>query len=87
MVLAQQQKYRSMGQNRKPRDKTTHLQLPNKGGKNIQGRKGRLFMLKNEIRTRPNTNHKNKLKMNLRPEHKARYCKILRGKHRQNTVT
>ena len=28
MVLAQRQKYRSMEQNRKPRDKTTHLWTP-----------------------------------------------------------
>ena len=28
MVLAQRQKCRSMGQNRKPRDKPTHLQAP-----------------------------------------------------------
>ena len=28
MVLAQRQKYRSMGQNREPRDKSTHLWTP-----------------------------------------------------------
>ena len=28
MALAQRQKYRSMGQNRKPRDKSTHLWTP-----------------------------------------------------------
>ena len=28
MVLAQRQKYRSMEQNRKPRDKSTHLWVP-----------------------------------------------------------
>ena len=28
MVLAQRQKYRSMEHNRKPRDKSTHLQTP-----------------------------------------------------------
>ena len=28
MVLAQRQKYRSMEQNRKPRDKSTHLWTP-----------------------------------------------------------
>ena len=28
MVLAQRQKYRSMEQNRKPRDKAMHLQTP-----------------------------------------------------------
>ena len=28
MVLAQRQKYRSMEQNRKPRDKSTHLWIP-----------------------------------------------------------
>ena len=38
MVLAQRQKYRSMEQNRKPRDKPMHLWVPyfDKGGKNIQ---------------------------------------------------
>ena len=38
MVLAQRQKYRSMEQNRKPRDKSTHTWTPylDKGGKNIQ---------------------------------------------------
>ena len=38
MVLAQRQKYRSMEQNRKPRDKSIHL-IFDKGGKNIQRRK------------------------------------------------
>ena len=45
MVLAQRQKYRSMEQNRKPRDKSTHLWTPyvDKGGKNIQWIKDNLF--------------------------------------------
>ena len=45
MVLAQRQTYRSMEQNRKPRDKPTHLWSINqcKGGKNIQWRKDSLF--------------------------------------------
>ena len=40
MVLAQRQKYKSMEQNRKPRDKSTYLwtPYPYKGGKNIQWR-------------------------------------------------
>ena len=40
MVLAQRQKYRPMEQNRKARDKSTHLGTPyfDKGGKNIQWR-------------------------------------------------
>ena len=40
MVPAQRQKYRTMEQNRKPSDKSTHL---DKGGKNIQWRKDNLF--------------------------------------------
>ena len=45
MVLAQRQKYRSMEQNREPRDKPTNLWTPifDKGGKNIQWRKDNLF--------------------------------------------
>ena len=37
MILAQRQKYRSVEQNRKPRDKSTHLWylIFDKGGKNI----------------------------------------------------
>ena len=45
MVLAQKQKYRSMEHDRKPRDKPTHIWSLtfDKGGKNIQWRKERLF--------------------------------------------
>ena len=45
LVLAERQKYRSMEQNRKPRDKSTHLWTPyfDKRGKNIQWRKDNLF--------------------------------------------
>ena len=41
MVLAQRQTYRSMEQNRKPRDKSTYLWTPifNKGGKDTQWKK------------------------------------------------
>ena len=44
-VLAQRQKYRSMEQNRRPRDNSTHYGHLNfdKGGKNIQWRKDNLF--------------------------------------------
>ena len=38
----------------------------------------------NEIRTYPNTTHKNKLKMDQRPKCEAGLYKILRRKHRQN---
>ena len=44
------------------------------------------YMSKNEIRTLPNTTHKNKLKMDQRPKCKARHYQTLRGKHRQNTL-
>ena len=45
MVLAKRQKYRAIEQNRKPRDKSTHLWTPyfDKGGKNVQWRKDNLF--------------------------------------------
>ena len=45
MVLAQRQKYRSMEQNRKPRDKSIHLWIPylRQRGKNIQWIKDNLF--------------------------------------------
>ena len=45
MVLAQKQNYRSMEQDRKPRDKPMHLWylICDKGGKNIQWRKDSLF--------------------------------------------
>ena len=41
-------------------------------------------MQNNEIRTLPNTIHKNKLQMDERPRYKARHSKTLRGKHRPN---
>ena len=45
MVLAQRQKYRSTEQNRKTRNKSTHLWMPylDKGGKNIQWRTDNVF--------------------------------------------
>ena len=42
-------------------------------------------MLKNEIRTLPNTTHKNKLKMAQRPNYKAKHHKTLRGTQKQET--
>ena len=41
---------------------------------------------KSKIRALPNTIHKDKLKMDYRPKYKTRNYKILRRKHRQNTV-
>ena len=43
------------------------------------------YMQKNEIRTLPNTIHKDKLKMDWRSKCKTGKYKTLRGKHRQNT--
>ena len=76
MVLAQKQKYRPMEQDRKPRNKPMHLWVPYfltkeariyNGAKaassiNGAGKTGQLHV-KNEIRTLPNTIHKDKLKM------------------------
>ena len=42
--------------------------------------------VKNEIRTLPNTVHKDKLKMDYRPKCNIKNYKTLRGKHRQNTL-
>ena len=44
-------------------------------------------MQKNEIRALPNTIHKNKLKMDLRPKYKTGHYKTRRGKRRKNTLT
>ena len=41
---------------------------------------------KNEIRTLPNTIHKNKLKMDSRPKCKTGHYKTLKGKHSKNTL-
>uniref|UniRef100_A0A8D0Z3F3 Uncharacterized protein n=1 Tax=Sus scrofa TaxID=9823 RepID=A0A8D0Z3F3_PIG len=43
-------------------------------------------MEKNEMRTLPNTIHKNQLQMDERPRQKTRHHKTLRGKHRPNTL-
>ena len=76
MVLAQRQKYRSVEQNRKPRDKSNHLRtlhlLQRKQKYTMEKRQslhqivlGKLVnhVQKNETRTLSNTIHKNKLKM------------------------
>ena len=77
MVLAQRQKNRSMEQNRKPRDKSTHvmdtLSLTKEariynGEKTISltsgaGKTSQPLVKKNETRTLSNTTHKNKLQM------------------------
>ena len=43
------------------------------------------YMQKKQMRTLPNTTHKDKLKMDSKPKCKTRNYKTLRGKHRQNT--
>ena len=53
---------------------------------NGAGKTGNLH-IKDEDRTQSDTIYNNKLKMDERPKYKARYYKIPRGKHRQNTLT
>ena len=85
-----------MEQVRKPRNKPIPYGyvIFYKGGKNIHWGKDSLFnkwywenwtATCNEVRTLPNTIHKDKLKMDLRPKCKTRSNKTFRGKHRQNT--
>ena len=99
MVLAQRQKYRSVEQNRKPRDEPTHLWTPYlyKGGKNIKWSIDNLFSkwcqenwaatckrMKLEHFLTPYT--KTNSKRIKDPKYKTRNYKTLRGKHRQNTL-
>ena len=74
MVVTQEQKYRPMERDKKPRNKPMHLwvflrkeaRIYNgvKTASSINGAgKTDSYMQKNEIRTLPNTIHKDKLKM------------------------
>ena len=73
--MAQKQKYRSMEQDRKSKDKPMHLQSPKtkevriyNGEKTIFsassiGKHGQLHVNQCEVRTHPHTIHKDKLEM------------------------
>ena len=77
MVLAQRQNYGSMKQNRKSRDKSTHLETfylwqrrytmyKRQSLQQVVLRKLANYMQKNETRKISNTKHKNKLKMDFK---------------------
>ena len=93
MVLAQRQNYGSMKQNRKSRDKSTHLETlylwqrrqkytmyKKQSLQQVVLRKLANYMQKNETRKISNTKHKNKLKMDFKTYCKVRNYKTLWGK-------
>ena len=97
MVLAQKQTYRSMEQNREPRNKPTHLWLVNLQQRRQEYTMGKWQSLQqvmlgkldscmyiNEVRTHPHTIQKNKLKMAWRLKYKTWRHKTPRREHTQN---
>ena len=99
MVQTQKQKYKSMGQDRKLRNKPKHQWSINaqqsRQEYTMEKRQSLQYVVlgklygnrkKNEIRILSNNIHKNKLKMDKRPKCKTEYYKICREKQAKHCV-